>query len=55
MTRVTISTSGAPTAVGHYSQAVKANGFVFTADQLGLNPATVSLWRETSPTRLGGP
>jgi 2-iminobutanoate/2-iminopropanoate deaminase len=38
--RTTIVTSAAPEAVGPYSQAVKANGFVFTAGQLGIDPAT---------------
>jgi len=35
-----ISTSKAPAAVGPYSQAVEANGFVFVSGQLGLDPAT---------------
>lgn len=40
MTRTVISTPNAPAAVGPYSQAIKANGFVFTAGQLGLVPAS---------------
>ena len=43
MSRQVISTSDAPEAVGPYSQAIKANGFVFTAGQLGLDPATRKL------------
>ena len=35
-----ISTEKAPKAIGPYSQAVKANGFVFTSGQLPINPAT---------------
>lgn len=35
-----ISTDKAPKAIGPYSQAVKANGFVFTSGQLPINPAT---------------
>jgi 2-iminobutanoate/2-iminopropanoate deaminase len=35
-----ITTANAPAAVGPYSQGVKANGFVFTAGQLGIDPAT---------------
>ena len=35
-----IHTDSAPPAAGPYSQAVAANGFVFTAGQLGLDPAT---------------
>ncbi|GAB4449205.1 MAG: RidA family protein [Anaerolineae bacterium] len=40
MTREIISTKDAPAAIGPYSQAVKVNGFVFTAGQAGLDPAT---------------
>ena len=35
-----IQTDGAPAAIGPYSQAIVANGFVFTAGQIGLDPAT---------------
>ena len=35
-----ISTTAAPGAVGPYSQAVEANGFVFVSGQLPLDPAT---------------
>jgi 2-iminobutanoate/2-iminopropanoate deaminase len=41
--RVIIATTNAPAAVGPYSQAVKANGFVYTAGQIPLDPATASL------------
>jgi 2-iminobutanoate/2-iminopropanoate deaminase len=40
MTKQRISTDGAPAALGPYSQAIEANGFVFCAGQLGLDPAT---------------
>ena len=43
MTKYVIATPEAPAAVGPYSQAIKANGFVFTAGQLGLDPATGKL------------
>ena len=43
MTKYIIATDEAPAAVGPYSQAIKANGFVFTAGQLGLDPATGKL------------
>jgi 2-iminobutanoate/2-iminopropanoate deaminase len=33
-----ISTPGAPKAIGPYSQAVAANGFLFTAGQVALDP-----------------
>jgi len=36
----TIHTTKAPAAIGPYSQAVEANGFVFASGQLGINPAT---------------
>jgi 2-iminobutanoate/2-iminopropanoate deaminase len=38
-----ISTSNAPKAVGPYSQAVEANGFLFLSGQVPLNPATGAL------------
>lgn len=40
MTRSTIQTDLAPAAIGPYSQGVAAGGFVFTAGQIGLDPAT---------------
>ena len=40
MTNRTISTSSAPAAIGPYSQAIVANGFLFTAGQIALDPAT---------------
>ena len=38
--RRAISSEGAPAAVGAYSQAIVAGDLVFTAGQLGLDPAT---------------
>ena len=35
-----ISTKSAPAAIGPYSQATEANGFVFASGQLGIDPAT---------------
>jgi 2-iminobutanoate/2-iminopropanoate deaminase len=35
-----IKTDGAPGAIGPYSQGVVANGFLFTAGQVALDPAT---------------
>jgi 2-iminobutanoate/2-iminopropanoate deaminase len=40
MDKTIISTEKAPAAVGPYSQAVKANGFIFVSGQLGLIPGT---------------
>jgi len=38
--REVIATPDAPKAIGPYSQAIKANGFLFTAGQVALDPAT---------------
>ena len=35
-----ISTTKAPAAIGPYSQAIEANGFVFASGQIPVNPAT---------------
>lgn len=43
MNREIITTDHAPAAVGPYSQAVRAGDFVFTAGQIGLDPATGQL------------
>lgn len=40
MKKETIKTSGAPEAIGPYSQAVKTGGFVFCSGQIPLDPAT---------------
>jgi 2-iminobutanoate/2-iminopropanoate deaminase len=37
--RTIIATEEAPGAVGPYSQGIAANGFVFTAGQIPINPA----------------
>ncbi len=36
----TVSTPSAPAAIGPYSQGVIANGFLFTAGQIALDPAS---------------
>ena len=41
--RRTVSTPSAPKAIGPYSQGVVASGFVFTAGQIALDPATGAL------------
>jgi 2-iminobutanoate/2-iminopropanoate deaminase len=38
-----IATAAAPAAIGPYSQAITANGFLFTAGQIPLDPATGKL------------
>lgn len=39
-TREAISTDRAPSAAGPYSQAIRAGNLVFSAGQLGIDPAT---------------
>ena len=41
--REAVSTNDAPKAIGPYSQAIKANGLVFTSGQIALDPATQQL------------
>jgi len=36
-----VSTEKAPKAIGPYSQAIRTENLVFTAGQIGLNPATM--------------
>ena len=43
MEKKIISTDSAPKAIGPYSQAIKANGFVFISGQIPLDPATQQL------------
>ena len=38
--REIISSKDAPQAIGPYSQAIKANGFIFTSGQVAIDPAT---------------
>jgi 2-iminobutanoate/2-iminopropanoate deaminase len=40
LSRRVVSTGAAPAAIGPYSQAIVANGFVFTSGQIPLDPAT---------------
>ena len=35
-----VYTKEAPDAIGPYSQAIKANGMLFTSGQIAINPAT---------------
>ena len=39
----TVHTEHAPAAIGPYSQGVIANGFLFTAGQIALDPATAQI------------
>ncbi len=38
-----IATDAAPKAIGPYSQGTIANGFIFTAGQIALDPATMEI------------
>jgi 2-iminobutanoate/2-iminopropanoate deaminase len=40
MIRETVQTDAAPKAIGPYQQAIKANGFVYTAGQIPIDPKT---------------
>ena len=39
----TVHTDHAPSAIGPYSQGIVANGFVYTAGQVPLDPATMQV------------
>ncbi len=41
--KTVIKTDAAPAPIGPYSQAIEANGMVFVAGQIGLNPQTRQL------------
>lgn len=43
MTLKSIATDAAPKAIGPYSQAIAANGFIYTAGQIALDPATMEV------------
>ena len=43
MTLRAVKTSGAPAAIGPYSQAIDTGGLVFLAGQVGLDPGTGEL------------
>lgn len=42
-----VVTNNAPNAIGPYSQAVKANGMLFTSGQIALNPQTNTVEAKT--------
>ncbi len=43
MSRTTVSTTNAPSAIGTYSQAVNVNGTVYLSGQIPLDPATMEV------------
>ena len=42
-----VATNNAPGAIGPYSQAVKANGMLFTSGQIAINPKTNTVEAKT--------
>lgn len=42
-----VATNNAPNAIGPYSQAVKANGLLFTSGQIAINPAANTVEAKT--------
>lgn len=49
MNRKIIATDNAPGAIGPYSQANAAGGFLFTAGQIPLDPQTMEIVGATAP------
>ena len=49
-TKEVVATDKAPKAIGPYSQAIKANGMVYTSGQIPLDPATGELHATDSIT-----
>ena len=43
MSRTTVSTAKAPSAIGTYSQAVNVNGTVYLSGQIPLDPTTMEI------------
>jgi len=43
MTTASVHSDDAPKAIGPYSQAISANGFLFTAGQIALDPVTMEV------------
>ena len=48
-----VSTAQAPAAIGPYSQAVVIDGFVYTAGQIPLDPATMEVVSEDVAVQTG--
>ena len=52
MSRRVITDANAPNQIGAYNQAVIANGFIFTAGQIAIDPATGKLIEESFNARV---
>lgn len=51
MNNIAIKSLKAPSAIGPYSQAIKANNTIYVSGQLGLNPTTGAFDDETIETQ----
>ncbi|MPM32419.1 2-iminobutanoate/2-iminopropanoate deaminase [bioreactor metagenome] len=51
MQKKIIATTAAPAAIGPYSQAVSANGFLYLSGMLAIDPQTGSLVGEDAPSQ----
>ena len=51
MPRTIVRTGDAPAAIGPYSQAVLVDGWLYTAGQIALDPATGELTGATAPAQ----
>ena len=52
MSRRVITDANAPNPIGAYNQAVIANGFIFTAGQIAIDPVTGKLIEESFKARV---
>ena len=52
MNRKVIKDANAPNPIGSYNQAVIANGFIFTAGQIGVDPSTGKIVEESFKARV---
>jgi 2-iminobutanoate/2-iminopropanoate deaminase len=43
MAKKTVQSNAAPKALGPYTQAIAANGFIYCSGQIGLDPATTEM------------
>lgn len=51
MQKKIIATTAAPAAIGPYSQAVSANGFLYLSGMLAIDPASGALVGEDAPSQ----
>lgn len=50
MNKTIVTTENAPSPIGPYNQAVKANGLLFVSGQIAINPATGDLVKDDIAT-----